>query len=108
MKSTPPFIAQERPDSCAVACLRILLAHQGRDISEDALVQAARMEAGGLDPEELQALARQHDLTASVRQVEIAILRELVARQRFPIVYLYREPIDDAAMTHAVIPVRIG
>jgi hypothetical protein len=31
MKSMPPFIAQERPDSCAIACLRMLLAHQNRN-----------------------------------------------------------------------------
>src|SRR5262249_38197190 len=108
MRSTPPFIAQERPDSCAVACLRMLLAHQGEDISEDILVQAAAMPPGGLDPEELQAVARRYGLAADVRQADRADLRAVVGEQRFPIVYLYRQPIDKIAMTHAIIPVRIG
>src|SRR5215470_11903011 len=102
MKSTPPFIAQERPDSCAVACLRMLLAHQGEDISEDALVQAAAMPPGGLDPEELQAVALRYGLAAEVRQADLAALRDLLAEQRFPIVYLYRLPIDKIATTHAI------
>lgn len=108
MPSPPPFIAQERADSCALACLRMLLAHQGREISEVALVQSADMQAGGLDPEELKALAQQYGFIAEVRQADLAMLRDLLAHQQFPIVYLYRQPIDKVAMTHAMIPVRIS
>jgi ABC-type bacteriocin/lantibiotic exporter with double-glycine peptidase domain len=104
----PPFIAQERPDSSAIACLRMLLAHQEQNVSEDALVQAAAMQPGGLDPEELKTLAHRYGLTAEVRQADLATLRSLLAEQRFPIVYLFRQPFDNLAMTHAVIPVRIG
>jgi ABC-type bacteriocin/lantibiotic exporter with double-glycine peptidase domain len=86
----------------------MLLAHQGQDVSEAALIQAADMQAGGLDPEELRALAHRYGLNAEVCQADLAALRDLVAGQRFPIVYLYRQPIDKIATTHAVIPVRIG
>jgi ABC-type bacteriocin/lantibiotic exporter with double-glycine peptidase domain len=86
----------------------MLLAHQGEDISEDILVQATAMPPGGLDPEELQAVALRYGLAAEVRQADLAVIRDLLAEQRFPIVYLYRQPIDRIAMTHAVIPVRIG
>jgi ABC-type bacteriocin/lantibiotic exporter with double-glycine peptidase domain len=104
----PPFIAQERPDSCAIACLRMLLAYQEQDVSEDTLVQAAVMQPGGLDPDELKDLAHRYGFSVEVRQADLATLRSLLAEQRFPIVYIYRQPIDNVAMTHAVIPVRIS
>src|SRR5438105_8702348 len=100
MRLMPAFIAQERPDSCAVACLRMLLAHRGEDLSEDDLIQAADMPPGGLDPEELQSLARRYGLAADVRQAELVALRDLLTAHQFPIVYLYRQPIDKVAMTH--------
>jgi ABC-type bacteriocin/lantibiotic exporter with double-glycine peptidase domain len=86
----------------------MLLAHHEDAVLEDTLVQAADMQPGGLDPEEVKALAHLYGLTAEVRQADIAALRTLLADKRFPIVHLYRLPIDKEAMTHAVIPVNIG
>src|SRR6185312_2422333 len=42
MSSTPPFVAQERPDACAVACLRMILAHRGVRVSEEEFSSCAR------------------------------------------------------------------
>jgi ABC-type bacteriocin/lantibiotic exporter with double-glycine peptidase domain len=86
----------------------MLLAHQNRDISEGDLVQAAAMQPGGLDPEEVKTLAHRYGLIAEVRQADLATLRSLLAEMRFPIAYLFRQPIDNVAITHAVIPIRIG
>jgi hypothetical protein len=40
MTSKPPFVAQERSDTCAVACLRMVLAARGIKTTEQELVQA--------------------------------------------------------------------
>ena len=56
MNSTPPFVAQERPDSCAIACLRMILAYQGRRIEETEVIQATDLQEGGLTPEGLRSL----------------------------------------------------
>jgi len=58
MPSTPPFVAQERPDSCAIACLRLILAYQGRDVSEAEIVSLTDLQEGGLTPGEISSLAR--------------------------------------------------
>jgi hypothetical protein len=44
MTSKLRFIKQEHPDTCAVACLRMLLAARGLDVAEVELVQAAGMQ----------------------------------------------------------------
>lgn len=106
MNSTPPFIAQERPDPCAIACLRMILANEGKHIAERDAIGAADFQAGGLTPEELRNLARQFGLESDERQVDEAELAELVQSRRFPIVFLFRGPLDGIDMTHAVIPIR--
>ena len=48
MPSKPTFVEQERRDSCALACLRMLLAHDGVDVSESELLEeVAPAEAAG-------------------------------------------------------------
>lgn len=108
MNSTPPFVAQERSDACAVACLRMILAHQGKHVLEEDLVQAADLQEGGLTPEEVRKLARRYGLRATELQADEAALAELIGQGRFPIVFLFRQPIDRIDMTHAVIPLRLS
>jgi len=60
MSSTPPFIAQERPDTCMLACLRMLLSYQGIEVAESVLVEQVSLEEGGIDPDQLAELARSH------------------------------------------------
>ncbi len=86
MTSTPPFVGQERPDACAIACLRMVLAHQGRDVSEDEIVRLTDLQEGGLTPAEISRLARHFDLWAAEEQLDREDLLELVERGRFPIV----------------------
>ena len=105
MPSTPPFVAQERPDSCAIACLRMLLAQKAVDKSEEELVRQTTLDAGGLNPEEIAALARANGLPARERMVDDAELAQLVQHGSYPIVLLYRKFLDGEDNVHAVIPI---
>ncbi len=119
MPSKPPIIAQERGDTCAIACLRMLLAYYGRTITEPELVQAAAMEHGGLDIEELERLAVQFGLRADIRELGVPGIAALLARRIFPIVYLNRVHLDRRFplsrqialrlfLPHAVVPVGVS
>jgi ABC-type bacteriocin/lantibiotic exporter with double-glycine peptidase domain len=119
MPSKPPIIAQERADTCAIACLRMLLAYHGRMITEQELVQAATMEHGGMDIEELERLAIRFALRADIRKLGLLEIAALLARRIFPIVYLNRVHLDRRFplsrrialrlfLPHAVLPVRVS
>jgi ABC-type bacteriocin/lantibiotic exporter with double-glycine peptidase domain len=108
MSSTPPFIAQERTDACAIACLRMLLAHEGQHTTEAEAIEAAGMQQGGLTPEEVRRLAEQYGFRAMEQQLDQAALAEQIKLGRFPIVFLFRRPLDGVDATHAVLPLRIG
>jgi ABC-type bacteriocin/lantibiotic exporter with double-glycine peptidase domain len=108
MSSTPPFIEQERPESCAVACLRMILAHRGSVRSEAELLEVAAMEEAGLDPRGLAELARECGLQAVERQLSRRALFALIRRQRFPIVFLYRRLLDKVGEGHAVVCLRLS
>jgi ABC-type bacteriocin/lantibiotic exporter with double-glycine peptidase domain len=61
----PPFIAQERHNTCCLACLRMALVHQELDVpSEEGLIAEANLEAEGIDFTEVRRLARLHGLHA--------------------------------------------
>src|SRR5262249_25014155 len=92
--SKPPFFARERRDSCDVACLRMLLAHRGADVSEAELLQEVGPMIGGRPLEELVQLAERHGLHAEIRQLDTHQLAELIDRSTFPIDYLDRSPLD--------------
>jgi ABC-type bacteriocin/lantibiotic exporter with double-glycine peptidase domain len=108
MNSKPPFVRQERPDTCAIACLRMILAYQGLARSEADVVQSAAMQPSGMDPEGLAQLAQRYGLHAVVQQLDREALGNLIRQQRFPIVFLYRRLINGVGEGHAVIPVRLS
>jgi ABC-type bacteriocin/lantibiotic exporter with double-glycine peptidase domain len=108
MPSTPPFVAQERPDSCAVACLRMLLAHHNTHISEAELIRKTTLDEGGLTPAELAALARECGFAAKERCIDDSDLAQMVKEGKFAIVYVYRKVLDGVDTVHAVIPVRFS
>jgi ABC-type bacteriocin/lantibiotic exporter with double-glycine peptidase domain len=86
MNSKPPFIGQERFDTCMLACLRMLLAHRGRDVTEASLLEQVSVELaqGGIDPDQLAALARRQGLNAEVCQLDPDSLAEKAIRDRRP------------------------
>jgi ABC-type bacteriocin/lantibiotic exporter with double-glycine peptidase domain len=105
MKSQPPFIGQESSDTCAIACLRMILAHRSKEVKEAELVKAAGMEPGGLNPEELARICRVCELGAMEKQLDQEGLFDLIQREQFPIVFLHRRPLDRIEAAHAVIPI---
>ena len=62
----PLLIVQESDDTCALACLRMIMSDFGIDVSEQALASKVDVQAGGIDIEELQRLAEQFGLHATV------------------------------------------
>lgn len=94
MPLRPPFFAQERSDTCALACLRTLLAQKGVIVSEADLVGAANFQAGGIDIEDLVALAERFGFRAEIAQLRFEEVSALLAREMYPIVLLDRYPFD--------------
>lgn len=107
MTSKPPFVAQEQSDTCAVACLRMILAARGIETTEQELVLAADMHVGGLNPDEVSQLAVKLGVDAAARQLTLAEISHLLENQQFPITFLYRKPLDGVAAIHAVVPIRL-
>jgi len=107
MSSKPPFFRQGRSDTCAFACLRMLLAHYGMEVTEEELLGTVTMEPGAVH-EELARLAEECELRAEIRQLKQEDLRKLVASENFPIVSLNRLPIDRQFAIPAVIPIRVS
>jgi ABC-type bacteriocin/lantibiotic exporter with double-glycine peptidase domain len=91
-----------------IACLRMLLAYRGMEVSEAALLQDIASIEGGVDPEQLAQLAHRYDLHAGARQLDLPEMMTLVASQRFPIVLIDRSFIDGEFAIHAVIPIRFS
>jgi len=108
MTSEPPFFPQERYDTCALACLRMVLAGFGRNVSEAELVRASSMEEGGVEIEALAELAREYGLRADVAQLSLADLARHFERELLAIVYLNRLPLDRQFAIHAVVPIRLS
>lgn len=106
MRSKPPFIAQERSDSCMLACLRVVRAFCGVQTTEAALAMQVSLVEGGLDPSALANLAQHFGLKAEACQLDLPKLAKLTARQQFPIVLLDRSVLDQEFSIHAVIPIR--
>ncbi len=107
MAVKPPFFPQERFDTCAIACLRMILAHHAIKVSEEDLVHSAAMDEGGVDIEELVRLAQHFGLLAEIRQLFVEDIAELLAQDRMAIVYLNRLPLDGIFSVHAVVPIRV-
>src|SRR5437870_10883964 len=75
MSSKPPFIEQEGKYTCALACLRMLLAHRGVRVSQTDLFQQAHLEiaeVGWLNPQELARLAQKYGCAATETKLSLA------------------------------------
>src|SRR5205823_2033652 len=118
MNSSPPLYLQERPDTCALACLRMVLAAYGTDVDEATLFRRAVMEPGGTAIDEVKRLARSFGLEASIEEATADDLRSRLADGRLAIVYLNRRVFDlrdisnmrrsiREALIHCVVPTRV-
>ncbi len=61
-----PLFVQEKPNTCALACLRMALAAYGTHLEESVLESRAQMETEGLLITELGSLAEQFNLVAEI------------------------------------------
>jgi ABC-type bacteriocin/lantibiotic exporter with double-glycine peptidase domain len=119
MMPLPPLFGQEKDDTCALACLRMILAQHGTHIPEATLAQRANKPQGGVDIEDLRDLAASSGLAAVISRLDIVAIADLLAHDVFPIVYLNRAHFDRkrclprsaalrTAIVHAVVPIRVS
>lgn len=106
MSSKPPFFAQERFDTCMLACLRMILANMGILVSEEHLAGQMSAHDEGFDPDQVAELARRFGLESEAKQLSLETVVDLVEKERFPIVLVDRTFIDGEFAIHAVIPIR--
>ena len=113
-----PHYRQEKKNTCALACLRMVLASFGTDVEEGTLEHQAHVVTDGTEIAELERLARQFGLVADIQEATMEQLRHLLAEGRLPIVYIDRaifelRPRQRAqhsirdAIIHTVIPTQI-
>jgi ABC-type bacteriocin/lantibiotic exporter with double-glycine peptidase domain len=106
-----PFHPQEKDYSCVPACLRMVVASSGLDLSEEDLIRLCNCTAQGTSPGNLVSAAIQlgFDKTSQDR-LELDDLRGALANGIFPIVWLrtIEDPLAPFPPTHAVVAIRIG
>jgi ABC-type bacteriocin/lantibiotic exporter with double-glycine peptidase domain len=109
---------QEREASCALACLRMVLAARATVVTEVELVRRTRWEEGGTEIEELEHLARTFGLGAVAQVATVPQISELLDAGSHVIAYINRSVFDLAGLVdlgpalrslrvHAVVPVRV-
>ena len=113
-----PLYHQRKRNTCALACLRMVLAAYGRKVQESELEAQARMEPKGTAIDELERLALQYQIVAENQETTVEELRELLAQGKWPIVYIDRVVFDlrprqrarhsiRDAIIHNVIPTQV-
>jgi ABC-type bacteriocin/lantibiotic exporter with double-glycine peptidase domain len=114
-----PHYTQAKINTCALACLRMVLAAYGMLVEEGELEAQAAVEVKGTPTDELVRLARQYGLVADVQDTTVEGLWGILAEGKPPIAYLARavfdlrpsrrerHPIRDAII-HNVIPTQVG
>ena len=119
MSTELPVYQQQKDETCALACLRMVLAARGKYVPESTIEAEARMEEGGTPIEELERVARHFELVAHIQQTTVDQLRAVLAEGKLPIVYLNRIVFELPSLRrlhrafadpklHAVIPTRIS
>jgi hypothetical protein len=118
MSTELPLYGQEKRNTCALACLRMVLAAFDRNLEESKLEDKPNMEPEGTEISELERLARHFGLIANVQMATIEQLRQVLREGKFAITYIDRAVFDLTprqrtehrlrdARIHTVIPSRI-
>ncbi len=113
-----PLYGQEKANTCALACLRMVPAAFGTEVGESDLEAHARLQERGTTIDELERLARQFGLAAEIQDTTVEELREILAMGRLPICFIDRAVFELTprqrrthslrdAVIHTVIPVRV-
>jgi hypothetical protein len=114
-----PLYKQEKDNTCALACLRMVLAAFGTEVSEAAIEAQAAMAEKGTSIIELERLARWFGLVANIQEATIEDLQRILEGDSFPIAYIDRAVFDLSpqqrkthrlgdARIHTVIPVAVN
>lgn len=101
--SRPPFYRQETPDSCAVACLRSVLFTYSHKVDEASLRQLCRTTSSGTLSDDLIECARALGFEARKEYSTLENLRQHLATNRFPILYINLLFINGVDSVHAVV-----
>jgi hypothetical protein len=113
-----PLYRQEKDNTCALACLRMVLGGFGINVEERELEVSAHLEEQGTVIDDLERLAREFRLVAEIQDASVQDLRRILADGKLAITYIdravfelrpgqrQRHSIRDAII-HTVIPTRI-
>ena len=118
MSTELPLYRQEKHNTCALACLRMVLAACGTHVEESTLERQARMEPDGTSIDELLRLAHRYNLVAEIQEITVAELRHLLAGGKLLIAYIDRAVFElrpgerlrhslRHAKIHTVVPTRM-
>jgi hypothetical protein len=110
--------AQEKANTCALACLRMVLAAFGTEVEERAIEANATLERRGTLIDEVQRLARLFKPVAEIQETTVDDLRSILAEGKLPIAFIDRAIFDlnpaerskhrfRDAKIHTVIPVHV-
>lgn len=113
-----PLLKQEREDTCAIACLRMVLAGRGTTVAERDLVRRASIVEGGVEIQELERLAHRFGLISTARQATAQQIWDLLREGSDVIAFINRSVFDLRTLSrlgaalrrqigHAVVPVRV-
>lgn len=103
-KLKPPFHKQETLYSCVPACLRIVFAAFGFDVSEDNIRAACDCTPAGTDALHAVDAARRYGFQQSAKYtLTLEELATLVEGGGYPIVFVSLKPIDGVRETHAFV-----
>ena len=108
-RSKPHFYKQETADSCAPACLRMVLSHFDLSVSEAELRARCDCTIFGADAPYVVDVARQFGFNKTdIQNLSPDELQILLDEGRYPIVYVNLLPIDGIDGSHAVVALEIG
>jgi hypothetical protein len=113
-----PLYQQQKDNTCALACLRMVLAAYGTEVDESTLEEQAHLDPGGTDIGELERLGRRFGLVTDLRERTVEEIGQLLAEGELAIAYIDRAVFDltpaqrirhslRAAKIHVVLPTRI-
>jgi hypothetical protein len=113
-----PLYEQEKDNTCALACLRMVLAAWGRHVPESELERFAQLEEKGTRIDEVERLARRFGLAAEIQTTTVDELNDILAVGKLPIAFIDRalfhlSPAQRAqhrlheAKIHTVIPIHL-
>jgi len=113
-----PLYRQEKDNTCALACLRMVLAAFGTTVEERELESRARLQEEGTLIDELERLAREFHVIAEIQDTTVEELQRILNEGKFPIAYIDRAVLElpprqraqhsiRDAIIHTVIPTRV-